>query len=102
MESYGDLRGDYCSSVDSLLFWPMSTAIARIYTQDGFVVAADGRKLNRATGVVASDEAQKIFHLGHQAGEVSCAVTGVAQLVTERGLFDFGTKASQCAVAIRS
>ena len=36
---------------------PMSTAIVRIYTADGFVIAADGFSTEDPTGT-----AQKIFH----------------------------------------
>ena len=43
---------------------PMSTAIVREYTAEGFVIAADGRK-SKPDGTVVSDTVQKIFpHVG--------------------------------------
>jgi len=64
------------------------------------VVAADGRKLNGQNGEIASDEIQKIFPLRHQSGEMSCAIAGKAQFVSELGLFDFGVEAGRAALAI--
>jgi hypothetical protein len=101
MEFYGDIIcGDDYFPLDALLCPSMSTAIARIYTPEGFVIAADGRKLNGQSGEVASDEVQKIFPLHYQAGDMSCAIAGVAQFATEHGLFDFGAEAGRAALAI--
>jgi hypothetical protein len=101
MESYGDIiSGDECFPLDALVCPSMSTAIARIYTPEGFVIAADGRKLNRQSGEIASDEEQKVFRLCHHAGDMSCAIAGVAQFAREHGLFDFGVAAGRAARAI--
>jgi len=43
---------------------PMSTAIVRTYTSDGFVIAADGRVRGAEDGCVISDTVQKIFPIG--------------------------------------
>lgn len=58
----------------------MATAISRIYIQDGFVIAADGREKQSGTDIIASDREQKIFPLHHRSGSVSCAVTGSARI----------------------
>jgi hypothetical protein len=101
MQFYGDIiYGEECFPIDGLLCPSMSTAIARIYTPDGFVIAADGRKLNGQTGEVANDEVQKIFPLHYQAGDMSCAIAGVAQFARDYGLFDFGAEAGRAALAI--
>jgi hypothetical protein len=90
----------YATQLADYLVLRMSTAIARIYTQEGFVVAADGRKLNGRSGQIASDEVQKIFPLHHPFGDISCSIAGVAQFTSELGLFDFGVEAGRAALAI--
>jgi hypothetical protein len=56
----------------------MPTAIIRIYTASGFVVAADGRTVNSATGEVTNDQLQKIYQMGNAPSVAS--FTGGAKL----------------------
>jgi hypothetical protein len=58
----------------------MATAICRICTPEGFVIAADGREREAAANASTSDEEQKIFRLHHRRGAMSCAVTGTARI----------------------
>lgn len=70
----------------------MSTAIARIYTPEGFVVAADGRKIQSDTGAVISDSTQKIFGVEQHGRRFAYAFAGAVQLTGVDGetiLFDF-------------
>jgi len=57
------------------IFVEMSTAICRVFTKDGFVVAADGRK----SGEQPSDNAQKVFSFGDNV-HLSYAFIGTAEL----------------------
>lgn len=84
---------------------PMSTAIVRIYTHDGFVVAADGRKMNGLTGAVAGDNEQKVFQVSHPSGSMCCAFAGNVQLThkgTERVGFDYRVETLRTAEALAS
>jgi hypothetical protein len=77
---------------------PMSTAIARIYTPDGFVVAADGRAYNSDKQKVVSDSVQKIFCI-NQPSRVLMAYTlagnvGLAREDSEV-IFDFVTETAK-------
>jgi hypothetical protein len=65
------------------------TAIIGAYTRDGFVVAADGRRLN-PTGQKITDEAQKIYMDSHPDFMFAVAWAGVRRLGTPScGEFDF-------------
>src|ERR1039457_7383111 len=70
---YDDL-GEECPSGPTCI--PMSTAIARIWTSDGFVVAADGRQTNSLTREVMTDSAQKIFPVEHPHRKLAYAIAG--------------------------
>jgi hypothetical protein len=56
----------------------MPTALVRTYTGDAFVVAADGRVCNSATGTVTNESMQKLFQLGK--GPLAYCFTGAARL----------------------
>jgi len=64
----------------------MPTAIVRVYTNEGFVIAADGRNLNSeaqpGTDPIITDEAQKIFPAQHHKASLAYAIAGVAGLNT--------------------
>jgi len=100
MDLYGDFCGKEWFPEDALYTASMSTAIARIYTKEGFVVAADGRRLSGKTGDIASDDVQKIFPLVRAGCNMAFSVAGVAQLVSEIGMFDFGLETVQAALTI--
>ena len=72
--SYGDLE-----ALDFLAFpIPMPTVIARIYTPDGFVVAADGRDFHFESSTVLSESVQKIFRISNPNRELAYSFTGTA------------------------
>jgi len=52
------------------------TAVIRIHTQDGFVIAADGLRRN-IRGLEITDSQQKIFRIEQRGGIVAYALTGV-------------------------
>src|ERR1035437_8402022 len=54
----------------------MSTAIARVYTPEGFVIAADGRQANNMTKEVVNDSVRKIFSIQHQTRQLAYAIAG--------------------------
>jgi hypothetical protein len=70
----------------------MSTAIARIYTREGFVIAADGRESDQS-GNVRSDRVQKIFSVEHPCRRLAYTIAGKIQLTQlfspGEVLFDF-------------
>jgi hypothetical protein len=62
-----------------LIFAPcldMSTTIVRIYTPEGFVIAADGRNYNADTKTIVSDAVQKIFPVELMGGKLAYTLTG--------------------------
>ena len=75
-----------------VLYTSMSTAIARIYTTEGFVIGADGRK-RRSDGVILTDSAQKVFPIKQPGIAVAYALAGsVAMTPNETDtniVFDF-------------
>jgi hypothetical protein len=97
---YGDNTGEWCFPYDDMLINDMATAIARIYTPDGFVIAADGREAHTVTGRVRSDEEQKIFHLRHGLCDMACVVTGTARIDSKQRVYRIGAELSLAANAI--
>jgi len=101
MGYYGDLHGECIYWEDEVL--SMSTAIIRIYTHGGFVIAADGRRLNGRTGAIAGEQEAKLFRLLHPSGIVCCAFAGAVQL-THKGTdtvgLDFRSETVRMAEAI--
>ena len=66
-----------------LIFPPllqMSTSIVRIYTPEGFVIAADGRNYNADTKTVVSDSVQKIFPIEQMGGRLAYTLTGTCEI----------------------
>lgn len=79
------------------------TAIIRIFTPDGFVVAADGRKLDPRNGTVESDEVQKIFPLRHVSGLVAASICGIGGLALDGGItLDLRSVLCNAAIAVQS
>jgi hypothetical protein len=58
----------------------MSTAIVRIYTPDGFVIAAEGRKYNLETKTVLSGSVQKIFPIEDAGKRLAYTISGTVEL----------------------
>jgi hypothetical protein len=78
---------------------PMSTAIFRTYTREGFVIAADGRR-RTADGIrIVSDEVQKIFSIDEPSRSLAYAMAGAVYIPNEKGqaAFDFATEAKKAA-----
>jgi len=82
----------------------MATAITRIYTPEGFVVASDGRVCNSSSGKVIKDDMQKVFLFGN--APIAFSFTGAAHLGradrddTNEVLFDFIAAFSSSVQAI--
>jgi hypothetical protein len=101
--------GDSCRVAHTLsrtaLETLMPTAIARNYTKDGFVIAADGRMLNTSDMRVSTDEMQKIFPFGEPAmlAYTCCGIARIGSATEETEIaFDFITAFSACVQAISS
>jgi hypothetical protein len=60
----------------------VSTAIVRIYTPGGFVVAAEGRKYEYEKKIVVSDISQKIFPIEEGETRLAYTIGGTVQLTT--------------------
>jgi hypothetical protein len=58
----------------------MSTSIVSIYTQEGFVIAADGRNYSLETQSIVSDSVQKIFPIEKPDLCLAYSVSGTAEL----------------------
>jgi hypothetical protein len=74
-------------------FWPpeneqteiidMPTAIVKAYTSEGFVIGADGRCTQAESGIVVTDDAQKIFPLSEShrtLAYVFCGTTAITDV----------------------
>jgi hypothetical protein len=74
----------------------MSTAIIRIYTREGFVIAADGRRQND-DGTIYSDSAQKIFPVEEPGRSLAYAMAGASHIPGGVGKmpFDFIIEAQE-------
>lgn len=58
----------------------MSTTIVRIYTAEGFVIAADGRNYSLETKAIVSDSVPKIFGVEEQGRCLVYSLSGTAEL----------------------
>jgi hypothetical protein len=90
------LGGQICEA-PLLKFDSMSTAIIRIYTHEGFVIGADGRRRRTGDGAIISDTVQKIFPIEEAGRSLAYAMAGVTQIPSEDSeiLFDFIVKARE-------
>jgi hypothetical protein len=61
----------------------MSTSIVRIYTPEGFVIAADGRNYDLETKRKVSDSVQKIFPIEQPGRRLAYAISGTAELTPQ-------------------
>lgn len=62
---------------------PMSTAIVRTYTSEGFVIAADGRACGGEDGKVETDSVQKIFPIGSSSiGFLAYSISGTVSIAS--------------------
>ena len=70
---------------------PMPTALAHIYTDEGFAIGADGLGTTRGLETQPENE-QKIFHLHGKDREAACTFAGMVRLFNDsrdRVAFDF-------------
>jgi hypothetical protein len=70
----------------------MSTAIFGSYTQEGFVVAADGRAVNSDDPSKVKNWEQKIFDISGNGNHIACSFSGNIELTPEQSedvVFDF-------------
>jgi hypothetical protein len=58
----------------------MATSIVRVYTAEGFVVAADGREYNPVTKSVGRDNCRKIFTISEERQRFTYAISGTNTL----------------------
>jgi hypothetical protein len=80
----------------------MSTAIARIYTPEGFVIAADGRKTRSGdpSGIIR-DSQQKIFSIEQPGRRLAYAFAGAVELThrdSDKVLFDFVAETDRAVI----
>jgi hypothetical protein len=61
----------------------MPTALARIYTPDGFVIAADGRACGDTFTNITTDDMRKIFGLESGGRKLAYSVTGTETLASD-------------------
>lgn len=83
----------------------VSTAIARIYTPEGFVIASDGRKTRSDTNAILSESEQKIFPIDEATRQLAYALSGAVQLThsdTDEVLFDYIVEASAAVAGIKA
>src|SRR5690349_6986057 len=99
MADYGDLFPIQSGLSTDTIGIPMSTAICRIYTKDGFLIAADGRMRCSADGSI-NDATQKIFPF-EQERTLSYCCFGLVRLgsAEQEGeiVFDFKKAVDACA-----
>ena len=81
----------------------MPTALAHIFSDEGFVIAADGFDIVRTSDgpKVVSDHAKKIFQLPGINRDIACSLIGMVTLFSDAGdetIFDF---ISECVRAAR-
>jgi hypothetical protein len=81
---------------------PMSTAIVRIYTSEGFVIAAEGRKFDDQKRIVVSDVVQKIFPLCEGATTLAYTIGGTVELTPKGSSEIVYDRASVVHKAIRN
>jgi hypothetical protein len=95
--------GDRCGELwppPSCRYISMPTAIARVYTSEGFVIAADGLKTRSDTGMVASNSERKIFEIEQPGRCLAYAFAGAVQLTSQDSdeiLFDFIARTKEAA-----
>jgi hypothetical protein len=100
MTLYGDLFvPPLCPRI---ICFPMSTAIVRTYTSEGFVIAADGRAIGVEERRVVTDTAQKVFPIEWTGGSLAYSVAGTLQISSDdrRQVFNLilETEKAQAAV----
>ena len=84
MSFYGDaVMPEYWSLDSGLEFTEMSTAIVRVFTSEGFVIAADGRARIQETETVVSDSEQKLFIISRSDRALVYSFAGNLQVIND-------------------
>jgi hypothetical protein len=96
-----DWYGQKCFPFNLICYDEPMTAIARIYTPEGFVVATDGRR-NRPDGGVESDDAQKVFQLDHPAGKMCFSIAGIGSYSFGSGREDVSSVVGRAAMKVEA
>ena len=94
------LRVSYRDGVSSPFLYatPMlGTALVRIFTGEGFVVSADGRRTSKNTGNIITDQQQKIFYVEGRGRSLAYALTGAGYIEGEHGEFNLSAEVEQAA-----
>jgi hypothetical protein len=79
----------------------MSTAIARMVTTEGLVIAADCRKFDREKNVVVSESAQKIFPvMAKKLAYILSGTTVITRAYTDEVIFDFVSETAKAVGAL--
>lgn len=79
LSDYGDFPPSFVCA--KLLHKTMATAIVRIYTEDGFLIAADGLMQDTSSFEEARRDVQKIFKIQHS---LAFSLTGLILLASHR------------------
>lgn len=72
--------------IASVLIEKAMSAIIRVFTNEGFVVFADGRSTPVDPNEPPNDETQKLFDVSSISGPISMGIVGAAQIETADGL----------------
>jgi hypothetical protein len=77
---------------------PMSTAIFRSFTSEGFVMAADGLRLTPGDPASRKEHVQKIFCISDATRTLAFALAGCVYTSTDNGyVFDFAAEVGRAA-----
>lgn len=90
------MQGDGCKGQMVRIGWwsaTMPTAITRIYTDEGFAIAADGSKQN--DDLIVEDTAQKIFSIEQGSAVLAYSLAGCIGITSDSGevVFDLVSRA---------
>jgi hypothetical protein len=100
MAWYGDPPGVGACVVPAFIFGGlMPTAICRVYTPEGFVIAADGRRINVGRLPMIENNVRKIFRItpGRMLAYSLAGQTGLGPDGTSETVFSFRTATNQAA-----
>lgn len=82
--------------------FPMSTAIFRAYTSEGFVIAADGLRRRASDSKILSETVRKIFSIEDDSRSLAYGMAGSIYKGDDSGaVFDFATEAGRAALALQ-
>jgi hypothetical protein len=82
---------EYAEDLILHCFDQMPTTVFRMYTREGFVVAADGREYDPVKPAVVNENVRKVFTLRNTSTQATYAISGtnILQLLDDRQEIDF-------------